>query len=465
MSTILKYNTIVKYKVTAVCREPMHIGSGLGDAESVLVHPVDGKPFVQATSIAGVFREACSQIDNTKTANELFGSAESGNGSRVRFSDGIFADNMLELRPHVKIDRKSQTADSSTSNDGERTSGQKFNTEYIGAGASFTFVVYLYDNDYEHMETLEKIFAGINAGSVTFGGKKSSGCGKIEVKLLRKQFDMKDRADRALWVDENKLDDSAYAQVTPEKAADDAGFAYDIIVKGRTEGALLVKSIAVSEFGADAPDAINIKNAQGEYIIPGSSLKGSFRSQMEKIAGYIAKTASDESVKMPVIEKSFGSQEQAGNLIFYDAVVGEKSENDEAPLSHRIHIDKFTGGVMHGGKFAEKNVHGDVVLHMQIRKDREAEADNTSADADATCGLLLYAIRDLAIHTMSLGSGYNIGKGMIDVGEIKVTDKSNGSIAIITFSGDESQPATEDEKGIITRCVGALSAIRQGGAQ
>ena len=50
------YDKILKYSVTAKCTEPLHIGSASGAKEEVLVHPVDDIPFIQATSIAGVFR-------------------------------------------------------------------------------------------------------------------------------------------------------------------------------------------------------------------------------------------------------------------------------------------------------------------------------------------------------------------------------------------------------------------------
>lgn len=36
----LNYNKIHKYIVTAVCDGPLHIGSSVGGAEEVLIHPV-----------------------------------------------------------------------------------------------------------------------------------------------------------------------------------------------------------------------------------------------------------------------------------------------------------------------------------------------------------------------------------------------------------------------------------------
>ena len=49
---------------------------------------------------------------------------------------------------------------------------------------------------------------------------------------------------------------------------------------------------------------------------------------------------------------------------------------------------------MHGGLFNEKNVSGDMQLHIMIRDKN---------DPDGTCGLLLMALRDLALGVMSVG--------------------------------------------------------------
>ena len=67
------YDKIVKYSVTAKCTEPLHVGSVSGDTEEILVHPVTGNPFIQATSIAGVFREYYEQVYGELKAEELFG--------------------------------------------------------------------------------------------------------------------------------------------------------------------------------------------------------------------------------------------------------------------------------------------------------------------------------------------------------------------------------------------------------
>lgn len=440
----LNYNKIHKYIVTAVCDGPLHIGSSIGGAEEVLTHPVNGLPFIQASSIAGVFRSCCNSIEPQLT-EKLFGSAimeSTESQSRVRISDGIFTRQVImELRPHVRINRRTGSVASANE------SGQKFNMEYIGAGAEFTFTIYLYSkkDKPEFKATIDKILGVLRDGGLQFGAKRSSGAGRVHLSsLLYKEFDLTVPKGREDWSMEEELPEDAYddARIEDLPAVTNRCKAYTVIVKGTTEGSILVKGIAVNEFGENAPDSENIQNANGDYIVPGSSLRGALRSQMEKIASYLDKDS--------LIALAFGTgnddseTENTGNLIFLDAVIGDRESNDKMPLFHRIHIDKFTGGVFHNGLFSEKDAAGDMVLKIEIQN---------SNQPDETLALLTLALRDLAIHTMSLGSGYSIGKGMIKVDTMEILRISDQRKAIIFF-GDA--PEVKDPAGILTTAFDAL---------
>lgn len=449
MAVGMKYQKIIKYLVTAVCTQPLHIGSAFGDKEEVLVHPVDGMPFIQAASLSGVMRQYYARIHGEKASERLFGvsrlegdkNALDG-ASKVRFGDGRFCSEnvMMELRPRVKIEPEPGTC----------VAGHKFNMEYVGAGEVFQFTVYLYDETLQ--ADLEEILSAVHRGEVQFGGQKSNGCGFIQLtRLKRKTFDMKLQEDREKWTYEEELEDNEYEDIFSDidskaKVSGTAAVAYEVTVTGSTEGELLVKSIAVQEFGEKAPDSMNIQNAAKEYIVPGSSLKGAVRSQMERIASYVGNAG--------VIEDTFGStgdsadEGKAGNIVFYDTIVGNKEENDRARIKNRIHIDKFTGGVMHGGLFNEKNVSGNVMFRIVI-KNRN--------NPDSTCGLLLMALRDMAAGAMSVGGGYSVGKGIINVEKIAIRDNSKKREAEIMFEKGAITGAHE----IIADCIKAVQSTVQ----
>lgn len=488
MAAGIAFREMTKYLVTAVCTQPLHIGSALGDKEEVLIHPVDDEPFIQAASIAGVLRGYYAQNQGRKKADELFGSrrmesdeempesenkartdnkaAESGkqiraknkaveSGSRIRISDGSFCSEglILELRPRVSINPKTGSCEASVIKGTDIKAGHKFNMEYVGAGAKFRFEMYLFDES--KRDDIEGLLAAMHREQIQIGGQKSNGCGYMKLESVkRKVFDMASTEDRRLWAIEDELKEEEYTEILSKlssKENTDQVNAFEITVNGCTEGNLLVKSIAVPDCGADAPDCMNLRNAKKDYIIPGSSLKGAVRSQMERIAGYLDRP--------DIVKDTFGytgaspKDSKAGNLTVLDTVVGDRKENDLAELSHRIHIDKFTGGVMDGGLFHEKNVSGNLEFHISI-KDRN--------HPDRTCGLLLMALRDLAIGMMNIGSGYNVGKGIIDVRKITVKDLKNGQKAVICYKkdGETVQGITDGDK-IIERCIKALQAQRK----
>lgn len=447
MAVGVPFDKIIRYIVTAVCTQPLHIGSASGDKEEVLVHPVDDIPFIQASSIAGVFRER--YIQDQGQADELFGARKhqtdensAEHGSRVRFSDGKFlCTPVLELRPRVSINPETGTCGASTIKGTEKKAGHKFNMEYIGAGAEFTFSIYLYDDG--RQADMEGLLAAVHKEQVQFGGQKSNGCGYMRLKNIKKTvFDMTTLEGRRQWANEDEPPEQQKGKEILDlvTAKQNNAEAYEIRVTGSTEGNMLIKSIAVPECGEGAPDCMNIRNANKDYIVPGSSLKGAVRNQMERIAAYLG--------RQEIIRDTFGcvgsSSEdgKAGNIVFYDTVVGDREENDLAELSHRIHIDKFTGGVMDGSLFQEKNIAGELVFHISIRNKNQP---------DRTCGLLLMALRDMAVKMMSVGGGYNVGKGMIDVRKISVTDWRGGKEAVI----DLEKGKIAGDQAVIARCVHA----------
>ncbi|MDO4340914.1 MAG: RAMP superfamily CRISPR-associated protein [Eubacteriales bacterium] len=447
----LIYDKILRYQVTVQCNGPLRIGNAVGSKEEVLIHPVDHKPFVQASSIAGALKNYYRSLPETN-ADALFGSAADEDESRVKISDGIFLDNekfplKLELRPHVKINRLTGSVDAAKVQGTNEKAGQKFNIEYIGTGSAFTFTFDVYEIAKNDLKTeVNKIFAGLRDGAVQFGGKKSSGAGNVSLTELKyKAFDLKNAGERKSWIDieDREPDYEDYIARLPKDNV--SSYLYRVVVSGKTEGSVQVKGIAVSDFGKNAPDSENIKNAKEEYIIPGSSFKGTVRSQMEKIAEYMG--------AQTVIEDTFGvsgkknTDGRAGNIIFYDTIIGDKKVNEEMAIAHRIHIDKFTGGVFNKGLFSEKNAVGKVEFMIDI-KDRN--------NPDATLGILLLAMRDMAIGMMSVGNGFSTGKGMIAVENISIEKGGDAAKAVLNFKDGKK---IDDPGNLISS---ALSALKGG---
>lgn len=399
------YNKVAKYTITAECREPLHIGSGSGGNGEVLIHPVKNVPFVQATGIAGALREFYS--DDEMLQRRLFGFSSQENedmesSSRVFFTDGFFLESAIhtEIRPRLRIDPETGTGQSLKIKGSQKNSGQKFEIESVASGSQFSFSIYLYEKDENLEDALENGLKALHRGEIQFGGQKSNGCGYVKLLTVKKAvYDMCDSRDRSSWPDENKKMTDIVKTITDTEGTDSRWIHFELT--GRTEGSILVKAIAVTEYGKDAPSSVNIRNHRKEYILPASSVKGVVRSQIEKIAAFM-------DMGEDCVTELFGKEAdkdggKMGRLRFYDSVIGQSKKNENANLQHRLHIDKFTGSVMYGGLFTEKPAYGEITICVDIEKD--------SAWA---CGLLLMALRDIAMGILPLGSGSSIGRGYLD---------------------------------------------------
>lgn len=458
---VLTYDVIHHYRVDAVLTQPLHIGSAGGNSEEILIHPVTRTPFIQASGLAGSFRSYYETMCGTEAGavTELFGSAGNDSGdhpSRIRFSDGFFSGNLkVERRPHVKLDPASGTVAS----EGASGAGTRFDTEYIGAGAKFAFEIEVYSlgaHAAQDAEDVETILAALHGEQIQLGAHKSTGSGYLTIeKAVWHSFSMTDGEERRMWLHPEQTPAAEYTELEFKDlaAARAAGMtAYAITLRGRTQGDLLIRAIAVPGVGEEAPDSGGIQNAKGDFIIPGSSLKGAVRNRAESIAAYLEKTGKTSACAEQLILDAFGGRRKdadkkdrdtgrRGNLYFMDTVVGDREANEKASLQHRIHIDKLTGGVMYGGKFSQKNVFGEMTIRIRVMDEN---------GPDSSCGLLLMALRDLMAGLYNLGSGYNIGKGFLDIDSITIQD-AEGKEAVLTRSG------IRDDSGLIDRCMKALA--------
>ena len=455
------YDQIDKYIVRAELAGPLHVGSASGDPEEILIHGADGKPFVQASGIAGVLRAAYRQ-NYEGEEDFLFGgsSGDEYNESRIKISDGVFTDNKdlkLELRPHLKLDPETGTVGSGATKGSSGDSGYKFNMEYISAGAELCFDVVLFgraDSDKDFHARISGILNAIENRAIQFGGKKSNGCGYLNINhIFYRRFNLLDEKDRGDWIAEVRPENpekAGYRELTGEEMSAGAvdNRAFEIVVTGRTESGMLVRGTGITDYkSGESPDQMNIRNGKGEFILPGSSFKGTLRSRMTQIASYIS--GANGIDLSDVVENTFGSTEPGedsitGNLRVTDTVVGEVESNLAQRIQYHVHLDKFTGGVMNGSLFSKKVCAGDMALKMSVLDRHEPER---------TLGLLVFALRDLAAGEINLGSGYASGLGFMKIETIEIKQTSTGKNAVINVAENR----IEDEDEIIARCIQSLS--------
>ncbi|MCD8340863.1 MAG: RAMP superfamily CRISPR-associated protein [Clostridiales bacterium] len=406
----------MRYKVEATCQTPLRTGGADGDTELVLTDS-DGRPIIQGSSLAGAMRAWVQQTHGTAMAEALFGTQK--RAGHLIVSEGAFDKEFVQsVRPRLKIDPKT----------GSAAEGQKFDLAQINAGASFHFTLTWLGQGYNKAErkALEETLAALHGGAIRLGGQKSNGFGKVELEVKTQTYDMNQEKNRMDWL----LERPHWKPLPLPSCTEQPLVTFTLT---GTADSILVKSAAV-EYDKEnhsvtrnlrerehplPPDSTDKKEKEDEGIpiLPGSSVKGAVRAQAERIA---QRTGREE-----LVEELFGrgpletDNGKAGRLRFEDV----KLDTAHPQRITRIHINRFTGGVIRAGTFTEEPLSSKVTLTI-----------TAPADCPKGCALLLYALRDLGLGLYNLGSGGAIGRGYLQVKELKV--ESRKRTATLTFPKD-----------------------------
>lgn len=428
-----KFDYVLKYNISAVAIQPLHIGASDGSTD-ILVDNVSNKPYIQANSISGSFGDYATKKFGKINKQMLFGSANgSDSKSNIVFTDADLYNYKSEIRPRVSIDGETATS----------KAGAYFEIKILGAGTKVYFEIFVFAKEKNldnYKNYCENMIAGFNNGEILLGGQKSNGCGVCKVeKVEYKKYELKTEKGLEEWLDSEK---TVYEDITSEIKSLDAGLFYNIEMSAKTIDALIVKSKATLEmYNEKFVDSESIKNAEGKFIIPGSSIKGLFRSHIYTMGGYM-------NINEEILNEFFGRGTSEGDLgingkvYFYDGVI----EDEKSKLVHRIKIDKFTGGTFNGGKFDEKPVGGKFKLNIKVENKENCKA---------IIGLLLLALRDLSCGVISLGGLASIGRGFVEGDEI-VVKYSNKNVAEIDANNGKIKVGID----FVKECMSELGKLK-----
>jgi CRISPR-associated RAMP protein (TIGR02581 family) len=218
-----------------------------------------------------------------------------------------------------------------------------------------------------------------------------------------------------------------------------------------TKGPLLVKSGYATVIGADMAPVQTYRNGQQEVYLPGSSLKGIFRSHIEKVINSIQPQVAcnplsrpndrdvkddrqlyriscgsrfnDKTPQYEVYARScpacrlFGSTSFGSRIAVEDAYLPAGSIGRESLIEHRdgIAIDRLTGGTGGGAKF-----------------DLEVVTEGTTFSTDIhlrnfeiwQLGMLFVIIQDMEDELLRIGSGRSRGLGKV---KASISEQDEGS--------------------------------------
>lgn len=406
------FTKAVCYQVEAVCVTPLRTCGADGDTELVLRN-WQGIPMIQGSSLAGAMRGWLEKTHGAVLANQLFGSQEQA--GHLVISDAMFQkDTKMETRPRLRIDAAT----------GSAAAGGKFDVAHISTGERFHFsLTWLGDEAaISEASAVEQMLSAMQNGEIRLGAQKSNGFGHVLLSVKKRVFDLQEEKDREAWLKDSA--DGAPIELPELKGGNEVIFT----LFGHTDS-VLVKGAAAEQ----ADDGSYVRNLQeaGQPVIPGSSIKGVIRARASMIAKW---KGLPDSAMDDIFGRESGKEDNgvAGRLRFEDC----RMSSDETQKITRLRINRFTGGVIRQGLFREEPVCSKVSLRI-----------TAPADCPVGCGLLVYALRDLGLNLVNLGSGDAIGRGRISTDSIRI-EIPNGKAASITF--DEDRNCTvKDPSGLI----------------
>lgn len=253
---------------------PLHIG-GLDWAlhtDMVLTRDVLGRLFLPGSSLAGILRAQCDQ----NLARTLFGflgkeDANDGHASRVYVDDAALVDGgNITLIEHVRIDRETGVA----------AKRARFDLEALDADSCFHFRAVL-ELELAHSAALAefmRVLCLLSGGALALGRGTQRGYGELQLEgLTIERQDFSSVAGILAALSGNA------AKKTPATEIVCAAARLQIKVPFTQSGPLMVKA---SYEGADInmlPRTATAHDGKHGLILPGSSIKGAFRSHAERL--------------------------------------------------------------------------------------------------------------------------------------------------------------------------------------
>ena len=356
-----------------------------------------GRPFVPASSLAGVFRSTLSERD----AVLLLGDLE-GNQSRVRIYDAVLSgDANVSVRDNVRLEKDAKIA----------ARGGKFDYQVVDAGAQFTGILEVCDasGELDSAGYIKRFFELLNSGMLRIGAKKTRGLGRVSFPsgaVERVSFGC-DQVDA--WLAFDAFDEESWENAEVVRLDDAAPQGLLITLDLSVKGALSIRQYTTEAFGPEAsPDYRQLALASsGEPLIPGTTWAGAFRSAYRKVS--------------PCSESDlFGSIEGRASLsriVFSESIV----KGGEWKQITRNAIDRYTGGVIDGALFTElTHFGGSTTLELYVDKPRaEWIAPLVSLVADLHNGFL------------SVGGLTAVGHGLFSINSAKMLV---GGVDVRSFS-------------------------------
>lgn len=405
------FTKALRYRVTVTCLSPLRTGGSEQSREPVLQYR-SGICFLQGNSLAGAMR-------GWRDDEVLFGRRNAPGTLTV--SDLVFDAPDLITRPHAHMD----------STTGALLKNTIFSALPTGTKGSFCLVWQGSDGIEQAQQAIEEYLAALDCGEILLGAHTANGFGRIRLQAARRCYDLYQKEDRQAWFSWQEDTDDGEPVILPHLPRGSILFR----VRAEVPSILVKASLSQGNRQNKYLSAVPIEE-NGRSVIPGSSLKGAVRAQMERIAPSFG--IEDETAQMLGYSCSRENPGAAGKLFFSEGHFA----GEEQPQTHmRLRINQFTGGIFSGISVFDKTTGGTLCWEIRAPK-----------DAPRICGLLLFALRDLGLGMYQIGSGSAIGRGYAESLEVEM-EAPEGLAKLCCRDGSVT---LEDPSGFAGKWIQAL---------
>ena len=399
----------------------LSLGSGLNEnTDSDVLLDSRDKPYIPATSIAGVLASRLGKEDKERLCGKISDNGENKQ-SHVIFYDALYAG---ESEPVISVRNSVHLIDKV----GE--DGAKFDFEIVESGVRFRTYIELDDSV---SADDEKLFlsqlAALNSGILRFGHKTTRGYGQVRLENVRRlAFD-----DISKWLRFDMYDDDCWTGAEtfepPETGSDT-----DIIeLELELKSALSIRSYT-TEVAADgeptAPDFKYLSLRNGKPVIPGTTWAGVFRDGVARLLGVNKMT----DAKM---QELFGYVEQGTKITQKSKITFSESVFEdgtyEKKLITRNSIDRFSAATNDGALYTELTIYsGKTSLIVTLPKDTDIGLK----------AALLAAFADLDNGFIAVGGLTSVGRGLFEIKTLRLngedmTDKFKAYDLKDIFGGEQ----------------------------
>ena len=475
MARNLSSRILVRGILVAVC--PVRVGGIHRDPEVDLSLAIDGRGrfYIPGTSLAGALRAWMAAAGDReivcKIIDRFWGALENEQPNHASFilvEDAPIENAIPEVRDGVGIDRILGTA-------AERV---KYNQAILPKGTRIPLdmTVELADGVAEEpiFMLLKDLLQSLEDKKLRLGASKTRGMGRVELQGLAIERQILNTAQgmvQALRQQSIGIELENLSNATPPKARS----RLHLSVGWKPIGALTVKAesdgIAVDHLPlVGAIDADNLA-----FVLPGSSIKGSLRTQAERIVRTVKQRAIPDSNdpshrfmqqleqdslvtalfgKAAKVRNNGDRKEQLGHigalavddcyakipinvLVWHRIASAENSIQLYAELEtslpktqqgFHVAIDRWTGGAADGLLYSTlepTNVRWEpIALTLDLERLERNVANYETGSSEAAIALLLLVLRDLMAGRIPLGYGTNRGMGAIAIERIRFEDSS-----------------------------------------